>query len=132
MCTVELLSRSLTRILQSYKASLGARKNRRRPLFSMLMAITLALLGWAVQCRLLVLLNFVGICGHDKLPHRLLFQFSNTMAGISKKSLFCSNELVPLNTILRPLGFIITQLHFYWAVPMIKSKCKEEYFRIFL
>ena len=133
MCTVELLSRSLTRILQSYKASLGARKNRRRPLFSMLMAITLALLGWAVQCRLLVLLNFVfRRIGHDKLPHPLLFQFSNTMAGISKKSLFCSNELVPLNTILRPLGFIITQLHFYWAVPMIKSKCKEEYFRIFL
>ena len=91
MCTVELLSRSLTRILQSYKASLGARKNRRRPLFSMLMAITLALLGWAVQCRLLVLLNFVfRKVGYDKLPHPLLFQFSNTMAGISKKYLFCS------------------------------------------
>ena len=48
----------------------------------MLMAITLALLGWAVQCRLLVLLNFVfRKVGYDKLPHPLLFQFFNTMAG---------------------------------------------------
>ena len=61
LCTVELLSRSLTRILQSYKASLGARKNRRRPLFSMLMAITLALVGCAAQCMLLVFSNLFPI-----------------------------------------------------------------------
>ena len=98
MCTVGLLSRSLTRILQSYKASLGARKNRRRPLFSMLMAITLALVGCAAQCRLLVFSNLFPI--YIFCQQQLQFSCNqilteNNIVNRCRNNYWCSQFLIP-------------------------------------